>query len=104
MLYYLRTESENRSLINVRVLKEDIRSLPSITNASIDVVISTSALHHLPNDSDLESTFLNISRILKPEGRFYLFDFGLLKSPQSRRLLLMILHKSVCVKVIEVMI
>src|SRR5688572_20159869 len=47
MLEYLREEIAARGLANVSVLQEDIRSLPSVGTGTVDLVISTSALHHL---------------------------------------------------------
>lgn len=74
-------------LSNVSVLCEDIRQLPSIQDGTVDVVISTSALHHLPDLASLETTFRRISQAIKPDARLYLFDFGLLKSPKTRALM-----------------
>jgi ubiquinone/menaquinone biosynthesis C-methylase UbiE len=86
MLRYLRDRVSERGLSNVTVLHEDIRTLPSIDAASIDVVISTSALHHLPTDADLVQTFRRMRAILKPQGAFYLFDFGRLKTAEARQM------------------
>lgn len=84
MLDYLRDETASRGLNNVSILKEDIRTLPSLGSGQVDLVISTSALHHLPKEEDLRLVFKRIKSLLKPDGGFYMFDFGLLKSDKTR--------------------
>jgi arsenite methyltransferase len=86
MLDSLRAEAASRRLGNVRVLEEDIRELPSLAGTRVDLVISTSALHHLPNDDDLARVFATIATLLAGKGGFYLFDFALLRSARSRAL------------------
>lgn len=86
MLDHLRQQAVARKLANISVFQEDIRTLPSL-DAKVDMVISTSALHHLPDDESLRQVFRRIRTVLKPDGGFYLFDFGLLKSQRTRELL-----------------
>jgi len=86
MLGYLAIEAKARGLDNVTTLEEDIRTLPSIDLGSVNLVISTSALHHLPDEESLRRVFQRISKVLLPSGGFYLFDFGLLRSEKSRQL------------------
>jgi arsenite methyltransferase len=86
MLGHLRDQIRDRKLNNLRVLQEDIRTLPSLGNGTVDLVISTSALHHLPDDSSLTHAFRRAKQLLKPDGGFYFFDFGLLKSPEARKI------------------
>lgn len=49
-------------------------------DASFDAVISTITLHHLPTKNDLRKCFLEIKRVLKPNGQLCLIDLGKLKS------------------------
>lgn len=86
MLDTLRAEAASRNLGNVRVLEEDIRELPSLAGTRVDVVISTSALHHLPTEDDLARVFATVASLLAKGGAFYLFDFALLRSARSRAL------------------
>lgn len=86
MLRYLQQEASTRGLSNVSILEEDIRTLPSLGEGTMDLVISTSALHHLPDEMDLRSVFRRIKSLLKPGGGFYMFDFGLLKSSKTREI------------------
>lgn len=86
MLKRLEREATARQLRNVSVLLEDIRTLPSLVDRKVDVVISTSALHHVPDEESLRQVFERIRTLLKSDGGFYLFDFGLLKSRKSRAL------------------
>lgn len=86
MLEHLRREVADRGLDNVEVLQEDIRTLRSLRDRSVDMVISTSALHHLPEDAGLVEVFQRCRSLLKPGGGFYFFDFGLLRSGRSRSL------------------
>jgi arsenite methyltransferase len=93
MLEFLQTEARARGLSNVTVLLEDIRVLPSLATRKVDLVISTSALHHLPSEDDLKQVFSRLKSLLKEDGGFYIFDFALLKSDSSRRLLVQELSK-----------
>jgi arsenite methyltransferase len=70
-------------LENVRFQRASISDLASFADRSIDAVMSTMALHHLPAVSDLERTFLEAARILKENGGFYVVDFGHLRSEKS---------------------
>lgn len=86
MLAHLEREVVSRGLDNVEVRLEDVRTLPSFGNGGVDLIISTSALHHLPDESGLVQLFRRCRSLIKPGGGFYLFDFGLLKSPVTREL------------------
>jgi arsenite methyltransferase len=70
-------------LSNVGFLQADITRLDSIETASMDAVISTMALHHLPTLDHLKQCFEEIRRVLKPGGAVYLTDFCRLKSLKS---------------------
>jgi ubiquinone/menaquinone biosynthesis C-methylase UbiE len=72
-------------LSNVQFAAGDITRLDRFAGASVDGVISTVALHHLPNFDSLRATFREIARILRPGGALYLADFGRLKSEGSVR-------------------
>ncbi len=87
MLEVLRQQAAIRGLKNIQILCEDIRTLPSLEKCKVDLVITTSALHHLPDIESLQSTFQRMDRLLRPDGGFYVFDFGLLRSPRTRQLL-----------------
>ncbi len=86
MLGYITREGSRLKLNNVEVLCEDIRDLPSLEDGQVDLVISTSALHHLPDEGVLRQVFLKINSLLKEDGGFYIFDFGQLKSSRAREL------------------
>ena len=74
---------DEQALSNVELRTADITDLGLFSEQSIDVVISTVALHHLPDLPALERTFSEIHRILKSGGGLYLVDFGHLKSEKS---------------------
>ena len=86
MLDSLLAEARRLNLKNISVLCEDIRYLPSLQNKQVDMIITTSALHHLPNDTVVRQVFNKIKSLLKSDGGFYIFDFGLLKSKKARAL------------------
>ena len=83
MLDKARVHIKEQNLNNVEFRQEDITQLQSFSDGSIDVFMSTVVFHHLPDLTALESTFAQISRILKPGGGLYLVDFGHLKSEKS---------------------
>ncbi|MEP6656011.1 MAG: class I SAM-dependent methyltransferase [Betaproteobacteria bacterium] len=94
MLDFLAAAAKARGLHNIEVRKEDIRRLPSLRGIKVDLVISTSALHHLPDEQSLLDVFHRIASLLRRDGGFYLFDFGLLKSAQARQLFVAEVAKS----------
>ncbi|MDQ8021866.1 MAG: class I SAM-dependent methyltransferase [Moraxellaceae bacterium] len=72
-------------LTNVEFVHTDISKLSMIADQSIDAVMSTMALHHLPTLATLEATLSEASRVLKPGGGIYLADFGRLHAESSVR-------------------
>lgn len=70
-------------LTNVQFSLGDITDLSFVPTGSVDMVISTMALHHLPSINHLRACFKEISRVLKPGGAIYLTDFGRMKSLKS---------------------
>jgi len=73
----------SRGLRNVRFSTGDITDLKGLMPASVDGVISTMALHHLPSHDHLRRCFREIKRVLKPGGAIYIADFRRLKSLKS---------------------
>lgn len=70
---------------NVELLHGDMTRLVGLEDGSMDCVISTMSLHHLPDRMALCSTLREVRRVLKPQGRFYLVDFGRLKLLRTQR-------------------
>lgn len=85
MLGHLAASAARQGLRNIETRCEDIRSLPSL-EGPVDVVISTSALHHLGSLGDVREVFALIRRRLQPDGGFFLFDFAALRSREARRI------------------
>lgn len=78
------TLARNR-VSNVDLMQGDMTRLTGLEDASVDCVICTMSLHHLPDYSALCATVFEIRRVLKPRGRFYLVDFGRLKLLRTQR-------------------
>jgi arsenite methyltransferase len=57
----------------VEVLDADMRALP-FAEASFDVVVSSLAIHNLPEAGDRERACSEIARVLRPGGRVALLD------------------------------
>jgi len=83
MLEKAQNHINEQGLKNVKFRKGNIADLSFFDNQSIDAVISTVALHHLPNEVALEKAFSEVGRILKKNGGLYIVDFGHLKSEKS---------------------
>ena len=88
MLDVLMEQAREKNLQrNVETRCEDIRALASFGQADVDMVITTSALHHLPDLDSLHATFARVQSLLRNDGGFYAFDFGLLRSARTRALM-----------------
>lgn len=74
-----------QGLANVTFQQGDITQLTGVGDQSVDAVISTMALHHLPSVEHLDACFAETRRVLRPNGAVYLADFGRLKSEKSVR-------------------
>ncbi|NMZ21807.1 MULTISPECIES: class I SAM-dependent methyltransferase [Pseudomonas] len=83
MLEVAREACHQQGIDNVQLVEDDMTRLSMIADRSVDVVISSMALHHLENLGQLESTFRNISRVLRNDRAIYLNDFGRLKTIES---------------------
>jgi len=64
---------------NVSLQPGDISRLDGFADASIDCVLCTMSLHHLPDIEMLGQTMGQIRRVLREGGGVYLADFGRLK-------------------------
>ena len=74
---------DEQGLKNVTLHQGDITNLADFATQSIDAVMSTVVLHHLPDIHALERVFSEVARVLKPDGGVYIVDFGRLKSDKS---------------------
>lgn len=83
MLDNARRHVASAGVTNVSFRQGDITRLDAFADASVDGVISTMALHHLPTHALLANCFAEIRRVLKPGGAVYLTDFGRLKRLHS---------------------
>lgn len=83
MLADAKRHVEALGLENVALRQGDITRLDAFDDRSLDAVISTMALHHLPTLEHLDQCFAEVRRVLKPGGALYLTDFGRLKSLYS---------------------
>lgn len=83
MLGRARSYVDELGLQNVDFHESDVARLGAFADASVDAVVSTMALHHLPDVDTLERSFAEVARVLKPGGGVYLVDFGRLKSERS---------------------
>ena len=88
MLELARKNIKEKNIKNIKLIKQDITNIKEIDNNSIDVVISSMAIHHLPTKEMLTSLFAEIQRILKQEKRVYLYDFGKTKRTETINFLL----------------
>lgn len=70
---------------NVGLVQGDMTRLTAQASGSMDCVICTMSLHHLPDQNALWATLLEVRRVLKPQGRVYLVDFGRLKLRSTQR-------------------
>ena len=83
MLARAQTLIAEQGLANVSFRQGDITDLSVFPQASVDVVVSTMALHHLPDPQALALTYAEVARVLKPGGGIYMVDFGHLKARRN---------------------
>jgi ubiquinone/menaquinone biosynthesis C-methylase UbiE len=95
MLQHAQSGLQRTGTSNVDLQLGDIIRLSGLTDASFDCVTCTMSLHHLPDLTALHATMHEIRRVLKPEGRFYLVDFGRFKLKSTQRFFADDLHESV---------
>jgi ubiquinone/menaquinone biosynthesis C-methylase UbiE len=68
---------------NVVLRIDDMTELSSVESGSIDVVLSSMALHHLPDTDHLQRCLGAIERVMAPNAKVFISDFGRLKSVKS---------------------
>lgn len=83
MLDAAQQHAQTLGIGNTEFRVDDVTMLRGIPDHSVDAVVSTMTLHHLPSAQHLEQCFVTIARVLKPGGTIYLTDFGRLKSLKS---------------------
>ncbi len=83
MLDRAKAHIDELGLRNVRLAHGSITELEGFAAGSVDAVMSTMALHHLPDVRDLHRTFAEVGRVLRNEGGIYLVDFGRLRTKAS---------------------
>ncbi|MFC3533848.1 class I SAM-dependent methyltransferase [Vogesella facilis] len=79
MLALARENLAQAAAANISLRHGDISSLDGFADASVDCVLCTMSLHHLPDTTQLAQTMQQIRRVLRADGGVYLADFGRLK-------------------------
>jgi ubiquinone/menaquinone biosynthesis C-methylase UbiE len=87
MLERARATLARQGMRNVELLCDDMTRLDAIADASKDCVVCTMSLHHAPDQATLVRTLRQVRRVLKPDGGFYLADFGRLRRVATQRFL-----------------
>lgn len=85
MLECAQTTLARAQVSNVELVQGDMTRLIGLEDGCMDGVICTMSLHHLPDHAALCTTLREVRRVLKPQGRFYLVDFGRLKLLRTQR-------------------
>lgn len=85
MLGQARETIRRCGVANVEPVRGDMTTLAGFGDTGFDAVISTLALHHLPDEAALARTMQAARRVLKPDGALYLIDFGCFKRAATQR-------------------
>lgn len=85
MLERARAHLADLQLDNVELVCGRIDDLTRWGDRSVNAVMSTMALHHLPDRQALRRTFAEAGRVLALGGGVYMADFGRLRSERSMR-------------------
>jgi SAM-dependent methyltransferase len=83
MLDVAAARARERQLDNVEFLRAELADLRDLQTASVDAVVSTMTLHHLPDTGAAAACLDEMRRILRPGGAVYIEDFGRLRSAKS---------------------
>jgi ubiquinone/menaquinone biosynthesis C-methylase UbiE len=83
MLACAETLRQSSGARNVRFEQGDITRLQAHGDRSVDAVISTLSLHHLPSRTLLDGCLADIARVTRPDGGVYLLDFTRLKRKKT---------------------
>lgn len=75
----------SHQISNISLMHGDAARLDGFEPASVDTVLCTMSLHHLPDTTALANTMREIRRVLKPGGGIYLADFGRLKRQATQQ-------------------
>jgi len=78
-----RALTQAQQLANITFVDGSMTDLSQFKDNSFDAVMSTMALHHLPDEKCLNQTFAEAARVLTKDGGMYLADFGRLKRKDS---------------------
>lgn len=87
MLALAHARSQALGFDHVTLRRGDMTNLSAWPGASVDAVICTLTLHHLPDTDALTRMSDEIARVLKPSGGLYCADFGRLKREATLRYL-----------------
>ena len=68
---------------NVALRIDDMTELATVESGSIDVVLSSMSMHHLADTDHLQRCFEAIERVMAPNAKVFVSDFGRLKSVKS---------------------
>ncbi len=83
MIHRGREQLESLAVENVELRIEDMTRLRSIDPGTVDVVLSSMAIHHLPGIGHLQRFFEATERVAAPDARIFLADFGRVRSLKS---------------------
>lgn len=87
MISIARESISKNNIKNVQIEFGDMSQLQEYKDSSIDAVVSSLALHHLPSKEYFFRTFAEVNRVLKPGGGVVFSDLGFLKHINSISLL-----------------
>jgi len=85
MLEVARRTLRDAGVPNVQLMAGDMTHLHGVADGSMDCVVCTMSLHHLPDQSALQAAMGEMRRVLKPGGGLYVVDFGRLKRASTQR-------------------
>lgn len=83
MIAFANERIQRQQISNMEMRHQDMSLLDGFSDKSVDAIISSLAIHHLPDLKTLEVCFKNIARVLKDDGSIFLMDFNLLKREES---------------------
>jgi SAM-dependent methyltransferase len=93
-----RFTSNNRGAERIEARRDDLSTLETFEDHSVDLIVGNECLHHMRSEDQLQTLVRAINRVLKPNGHFLFFDLLPVRNHKSAQLLIDVFPQDPIVK------